>query len=183
MDNQSLYKYCLQDTFSTSYGDINSIVAQVASFANFYSTPRIIDMASLNSLVSKENMRLITPGIAEGGINDKLSLANKCRQGNNRLVCGDSDNTIVSNYSLECNNRPAFTEDGLNLNNSACITLDNSPSIAKSLKNINDKFDTLYRLRAYVHWYVGEGMEEAELSEAREKMEGVYKNYNVESLA
>ena len=31
---------------------------------------------------------------------------------------------------------------------------------------VNHKFDLMYVKRAFVHWYVGEGMEEGEFSEA-----------------
>merc|ERR1712032_860488 len=33
---------------------------------------------------------------------------------------------------------------------------------------LDHKFDLMYAKRAFVHWYVGEGMEEGEFSEARE---------------
>lgn len=40
----------------------------------------------------------------------------------------------------------------------------NSTAIAEVFSRINHKFDMMYAKRAFVHWYVGEGMEEGEFS-------------------
>ena len=42
----------------------------------------------------------------------------------------------------------------------AVCMFNNTTSIAESWANLVHKFDLMYAKRAFVHWYVGEGMEE-----------------------
>jgi len=59
----------------------------------------------------------------------------------------------------------------------AATFIGNSTSIQEMFKRVADQFTLMFRRKAFLHWYTGEGMDEMEFTEAESNMNDLVAEY------
>ncbi|CAG0923481.1 unnamed protein product [Notodromas monacha] len=196
VDNQAIYEICKRnlDIESPSYSNLNRMIAQVVSSitaslrfegslnvdlnefqTNLVPYPRIhFPLVTYAPIVSAEKAHHEQHSVAE--------LTAACFEPANQMVKCDPRK---GKYMACC---LLYRGDVLPKDVNAAIAsikskrsiqfVDWCPTaIAEAWGRLNAKFDKMFAKRAFVHWYVGEGMEEGEFTVAREDMAALEFDY------
>ncbi|KAJ4935059.1 hypothetical protein JOQ06_007837 [Pogonophryne albipinna] len=207
VDNEAIYDICCRnlDIERPSYTNLNRLISQIVSSitaslrfdgalnvdltefqTNLVPYPRIhFPLATYAPVIS-----------AEKAYHEQLTVSeitNSCFEPANQLVkyVNAAIATIKTKPSIQfvdwcptgfkvgINYQPPTLFPGGDLakvQRAVCM-LSNTTAIAEAWARLDHKFDLMYAKRAFVHWYVGEGMEEGEFFEAREDMAALEKDY------
>ncbi|GFG31947.1 hypothetical protein Cfor_01859 [Coptotermes formosanus] len=196
VDNQAIYEICRRNLNidRPTYTNLNRLIGQIVSSitaslrfdgalnvdltefqTNLVPYPRIhFPLATYAPVLSAEKVGHEQVTVAE--------ITKACFEPQNQmvhlqllhlLVCDSVVNTVGINY------QPPTVVPGGDLAKveRAVCCLCNTTAIMDAWMRIDHKFDLMFAKRAFVHWYVGEGMEEGEFSEAREDLAALELDY------
>ncbi|KAG2601409.1 hypothetical protein PVAP13_5KG590000 [Panicum virgatum] len=182
LDNEALYDICFRTLKLTtpSFGDLNHLISATMSgvtcclrfpgqlnsdlrklAVNLIPFPRLhffmVGFAPLTSRGSQQYRALTVPELTQQMWDNK----------NSSYFVEWIPNNVKSSV---CDIPPR----GLSM---ASTFIGNSTSIQEMFRRVSEQFTAMFRRKAFLHWYTGEGMDEMEFTEAESNMNDLVSEY------
>jgi len=206
LDNEALYDICFRTLKLTTptYGDLNHLIAAAICgtklAVNMVPFPRLhffmIGYAPLTSRGSQQYRALTVPELTQQCFDAKNMMCAADPRHGRYLTCAvlfrgrmsskEVDEQMLnvvnknSSYFVEWipNNIKASICDippkGLKM---ATTFIGNTTAIQETWKRVAEQFTVMFRRKAFLHWYTGEGMDEMEFTEAESNMNDLVAEY------
>ncbi|NWV72182.1 TBB7 protein, partial [Malurus elegans] len=168
IDNEALYDICFRTLKLTTptYGDLNHLVSATMSGL----TQQVSDAKNMMAACDPRHGRYLTVAAVFRG---RMSM----KEVDEQMLNVQNKN---SSYFVEWipNNVKTAVCDipprGLKM---AVTFIGNSTAIQELFKRISEQFTAMFRRKAFLHWYTGEGMDEMEFTEAESNMNDLVSEY------
>merc|ERR1712125_53890 len=195
LDNEALYDICFRTLKLTTptYGDLNHLVSAAMSGAtsclrfpgqlnadlrklavNMIPFPRLhffmIGFVPLTSRGSQQYRALTVPELTQQQFDAKNMMCAADPRHGRYLTAACQFRGRMSTKEVD--------EQMLNVQNkNSSYFLGNSTAIQEMWKRVSEQFTGMFRRKAFLHWYTGEGMDEMEFTEAESNMNDLVSEY------
>merc|ERR1712182_97101 len=188
LDNEALYDICFRTLKLTTptYGDLNHLIAAAMSGStsclrfpgqlncdlrklavNMVPFPRLhffmVGFAPLTSRGSQQYRALTVPELTQQQFDAKNMMCAADPRHGRYLTAACMFRGRMSTKEVD--------EQMINVQNK------NSTAIQEMFKRVSEQFTAMFRRKAFLHWYTGEGMDEMEFTEAESNMNDLVSEY------
>uniref|UniRef100_A0A915N6G2 Tubulin beta chain n=1 Tax=Meloidogyne javanica TaxID=6303 RepID=A0A915N6G2_MELJA len=173
IDNEALYDICFRTLKLTNptYSDLNHLGSAAYHAQNVSElTKQMFDAKNMMAACDPRHGRYLTVAAIFRG---RMSM----REVDDQMMSVQSKN---SSYFVEWipNNVKTAVCDipprGLKM---SATFIGNSTAIQELFKRVSEQFTAMFRRKAFLHWYTGEGMDEMEFTEAESNMNDLVSEY------